>query len=63
MTTKTANGTILSIKSQTAAKMFVGSAVDKSLVPGAAAGTAGGIIESAISDKLNSPTCDPCKCQ
>ncbi len=63
MTTKAANGTISSMKTQTAAKMFVGRAVDTSLVPGTAVGAVSGVVESAVLDKPNDLTCDPCKCQ
>ncbi|HEG1988793.1 RHS element core protein [Enterobacter cloacae] len=62
MTTKASNGTISSMKPRTAAKMFLGRAVDTSLVPGAAVGAVGGVAESAALEKLDSLTCDPCKC-
>lgn len=63
MTTKASNGTISAMTSQTAAKMFVGRAVDTSLVPGAAVGAVGGVAESAALEKLDSLTCEPCRCQ
>ncbi|EEU9600177.1 hypothetical protein ACTE87_004706 [Escherichia albertii] len=58
MTTKASQGMISSMQTKTAAKMFVGRAVDTSLVPGTAAGEAGGVIESNVLNKLNIPTCE-----
>ena len=57
--TKATNGTISSITPTTAVKMFVGSAVDTSLVPGAGAAAVAGIGEGAILGASNTA----CSCK
>jgi type VI secretion system secreted protein VgrG len=53
MVTKAENGTISSVTPATAGKMFVGRAVDTSLLPGAGAAAVAGIGEAKILDARN----------
>ncbi len=57
ITTKFSNGTISNITLPTAGKMFVGRAVDTSLLPGAGAGAAAGVAASSLNPSNSSCSC------